>query len=530
MRRAFFLVLAACIIAGGVGAWALYSARDRELSERPNRSALRTPNVPTASSLQVSANVQYAALSDLLTRSVPESAGGDGRTTVCGDLNEEVKQTVQKAVGGDVGKLLGEVTKFVTQVITVNQLRHVCQDVDYNYNVKREGVATVSGSPAGLRIELPVSAEGRAGFTGDLAKALALDHKNFRGSLVAIADATVNLDTNWCPILSASVRFEWRDRAQLEIVHNVWLNIDGSVGPQISKAMDDALAKLRTTLTCNMVRQKVGEIWHPYTAQFNVPGGGATAILNFVPEKAAFSGVTYGPSAASLAIGLVGSVDLATVPSTTKGALPIPSLEKIPATSNRISLALPLRVRWEDLSNAATNLVSGQVFGADSLAGHSSITIDKIEVYPSGQQIVLALHISASLPGKWLNSRGWIYLTAAPNVDPSTQTLRATNLHLTRELDNAAISALTAILHGPIESFLQQHAVFDMKPAIENGRDEMTKALAHLAETQKVVIAVTDNFAGVRTIQVGDAFLTVTVGVDGVAHVSIDGIAAASPH
>ncbi len=506
----------------------VYSARDRELSERPSRSALSAQNVPTDSSLQVSANVQYAALSDLLTRSVPESAGGEGRTTVCGDLNEEVKQTVQKAVGGHVGKFLGKVTKFITQVITVNQLRHVCQDVDYNYSIKREGVATVSGSPAALHIELPVSADGRAGFTGALAKALALDHKNFRGSLVAIADATVNLDTNWCPVLSAAVRFEWRDRAQLEIVHNVWLNVDGSVGPQISKAMEDALAKLRGTLTCDMVRQKVEEVWHPYPVQFNVPGGGTAAILNFVPEKAAFSGVTYGPSAASLAIGLVGSVDLATVPSAARGPSAIPTLERIPLTSDRISLALPVRVRWEDLSNAASNLVAGQVFGADSPAGHSSVTIDKIEVYPSGQQIALALHISASLPGKWLNSRGWVYLTAAPDVDPSTQTLRAANLHLTRELDNEAMSALTVILHGPIESFLQKHAIFDMKPAIQHGRAKMTKALASLAETHKVVIVVADNFAGVRSLQVGDSFLTVTVGVDGTAHVSIDGITAAS--
>ena len=530
MRKSVLIVLLVAVLIVAVGGWAWYSQRDRELSEKPIRGGVAEANTSSSTSVQIRADIQYAAIADLLSRNVPPSMAGSGRNRVCSDLNEEVQQTVQRTIKGSLGKLLGSFTKIVFQVVTVNQVRHVCADVDYNCDVERDGPIVVSGSPAGLHLELPVSATGGAGFSGDLAKALGMSHKNFRGSLVAIADATLGLDTNWCPVLNANVRFEWRNKAQLEIIHNVWLNIDGAVGPQISKAMTDALNKAKATLTCGMVRQKVGAIWHPYSEQLKVPGGGPDVALNFLPEKAAFSGVSYGSAAASLAVGITGTADVAMSPSPAGASLPIPSLDKIPVTSDRFSLAVPIRASWVDLSKEVTSQVVGRVFEANSAIGHASVIIDKIEVYPSGQQIALAVHLAANLPGRWLNTKGWLYLTATPVLDPATQTLRATDLHLTRGLDNQTVAAILAVLHGPIESYLQHLAFFDLKPGIQHGRVSLAAALGRFAETQKIVVLIKDDFAGMRSVQVDDQFLTANVGVDGTADVGVNGLMIASVH
>jgi hypothetical protein len=140
------LVFTLIVVLSGSAAWMWFSARDHILSEKPPRSAT-SPEIPIASSsVAATATIAYSALTDALNKEVPATFNADGRQQVCADLNEAVRQTVQKKVGGDVGKIVGKAAKVVTQVITVNQVRHVCQDVDYKVTVTRTAPVTVSRS------------------------------------------------------------------------------------------------------------------------------------------------------------------------------------------------------------------------------------------------------------------------------------------------------------------------------------------------------------------------------------------------
>ena len=143
--------------------------------------------------------------------------------------------------GGDIlnwlGSVVGQATKFITQVVTVNQLRHVCQDVDYRVAIHRDGPVTISAAPSGsaLRISVPITVSGEAGFSGDVAKAVALDRKSFRGSILAFADVTADLGSDWCPKVQVTPDFIWRDKAQLEVAGKFWITIDGTTGPKIDR-------------------------------------------------------------------------------------------------------------------------------------------------------------------------------------------------------------------------------------------------------------------------------------------------------
>jgi hypothetical protein len=513
------LVLAAVVIGG----WAWWSMRDQQFSERPAKLATAQQLGSLPSFLQIRAAISYAAIADALTKEVPATMSEGGRSRVCADLTEQVEKTVEERIGGDVGKLFGDLTKIVIRVVTVDQTRNVCQDVDYNYTVRRDGAVQVSRSATGLRLELPISADGRAGFSGDLARALAMDRKSFRGALTAIADITFGLDARWCPTLDAATGFRWRNKAELEVIQNVWLEIDGSVGPRIDQLMNEALAKMRASINCDEVRERVAAVWRTYSTPIQVPGGGPQAHLNIVPSGAAFSGVAYGDSGVTFALGFAGTTEVGTAPATSS-RLPLPNLERIPVTSDRINLILPIRAGWAELSAAATAALASQEFTTDTPAGRATVVVDRIEIYPSGQRIALALHIAASVPGRLLDTRGWVYLTAEPTLDPATQTLRAQGLEMTRQLDNSAVSALSAVLRGPLQSFLESRAVRDLRPEIQRGREEMAGALARLTEQQRVVVSLVESFAGLQAIHVGDDFLTVVLKLEGTASVMVDGV------
>ena len=226
---------------------------------------------------------------------MPSSFNANGRQQVCADLNEAVQQTIQKRIGGDVGKILGGAVRFITQVVTVNQLRHVCQDVDYTVSVDRTSPVTVSPAVNSAHVSTNVTISGQAGFSGDVAKALKLDRKNFRGGVEVFADLAFDVDENWCPKINGTANFRWTDKAQLEIVHNVWLGIEGQVGDKIKDRLNAAIAQLQSKLHCDTVTDAVRKNWHPYSIPIDVPALGSSKVaLNFQPQTAGFSGVSYG--------------------------------------------------------------------------------------------------------------------------------------------------------------------------------------------------------------------------------------------
>jgi hypothetical protein len=120
-------------------------------------------------------------------------------------------------------------------------------------------------------VSVPISATGQAGFTGDVAKALALDKKNFRGALNAFADISLDIGSDWCPALTASADFNWTNKAEFEIVHNWWINIDGEVGPKLKEKIQNAIADFKTKVTCDDVKKAVTPFWHSYSFPIAAP-------------------------------------------------------------------------------------------------------------------------------------------------------------------------------------------------------------------------------------------------------------------
>jgi hypothetical protein len=504
---------------------------EHEISQKPAQSVSSQPVSPNASSIGASAVISYQALTDALSSALPMTFDASGRQKVCGDLTEPVQQTIQKRIGGDVGKFLGRVARFVTQVITVNQLRHVCQDVDYKVDVNRTSPVTVSAGTNKVHVTTNIAIDGHAGFSGDLAKAFGLNSKHFRGGIAASADIALDIDEHWCPHLQATADYRWTDRAELEIVHNVWLGIEGQVGDKVKDQINNAVAKLQSSLTCAQVTNAVKDIWHPYIFPILIPNvGGSTVYLSFVPSGVGFSGISYAPTDLALALSINGAIGATTAKPSSNPDTNLPALTRIPAHSDKISVTLPIEVGYEDASALIQNLLKQQSFQADTPAGHVKVNVTGVKIYPSDGKLALALQIAASTGHQLFDTKGTVYLLGVPALDSNKQVISIRDVSFTAIVDNALWSTLATVLNGPIKTFIEQRAVYDLSPKIADLQSKLQSQLATVAAQQKVAITLNRGFAGLHSIQLEEKALNVTAGFEGQADLVVRDIVIPPTH
>jgi hypothetical protein len=504
---------------------------DHEVSEQPARTGSELQMPPTSSEIGAHIAISYQALSDAVTSALPKSFHADGRTSVCADLNEAVQQTIQRRIGGDVGRFLGNVVRIVTQVVTVNQLRHVCQDVDYKVQVDRASPLTVSPASNAARLVTNVFINGQAGFSGDLAKALALNAKNFRGALELSAMMSADLDDHWCPHLSVVPNSRWTNQAELEIVHNVWLGIEGQVSDQVNKQLRDAVARLQENFKCNLVTDAVQRIWHPYSVPLAIGSQNTTAtFLNIIPENAGFSGVNYDAADLEIAVTIEAGTQIGPnslpIPAITQ---PLPPLRRIPASSDRINISLPITASYEDITKALRSFVEGKSFEKDLPVGHVKVRIAKVDVYPTNGKLVVVIHFAAKTGHQMFDTNGTVYLTGEPTLEPDRQVIKVQNLSVTNVLDNRLWEILSIIFNDQIKVLLQQNAVFDLRPKIAQLRTEIQTEIARAAAQQKIGLTLDQNFVGLRQIALQNKTIVVVVGFQGAADMALNVIELSPP-
>jgi hypothetical protein len=489
-------------------------------------SAAATPLPTTTSNIGASARVTLNALSSALTAALPSSFEANGRQKVCADLNEVVEQQIQKKIGGDVGKWLSRAVRIVTQTISVNQLRHVCQDVDYTVSVSRTSPVTVSPAVNAVHVSTGVTISGQAGFSGDVAKALKLDRKNFRGGVEVFADLAFDVDQHWCPTITGAANFRWTDKAQLEIVHNVWLGIEGQVGDKIKDRLNAAIAELQSKLRCDDVTTAVSKAWHLYSIPLKVPALGASQLfLNFTPESAGFSGVSYEKDDLRFALAIGALTELTTVQATPPPqALALPSLKRIPASSDAIAITVPISLDYGALSDATKSFLKGRTFAANLPTGHVALTTDDVQIYPSNGQLALGVHFAAKTNHQFFDTKGVVYLLSTPQLDPTNQVVRFADVSFTTITDNAVWSSVATIFQSTIKSELEQKAVIDLKPKIADLRAQIQNQLGAAAAKQGIGLSLQQDFIGLQSVQLDDHAVTVVAVLKGAADLVVNEI------
>jgi len=472
----------------------------KELTEAPPKgSSTVTPAAPE-STVAAKAAITYARLAAEANKAAPAKYTERDRTTPCvrvgpkGDL----------PFGGSY-----DLTK------------EVCQDVDYDIVVERTGPVTVGKgpTPGTARASVEVKFSGQAGFSGDVAKVLALDKKNFDGSFVAYVDIGVQMEPDWCPRLIATPGFDWKNKARLEVMHNWNIDVSGKLGPEMEKQLKKMSDQLVGAVDCAKVKAEVAKVFVPQSLPIAIPNNG-NVYVNVDPLSIGFSGITATDTALELALMVTAKVAV----STAVGQMapkPLPPLAQVPLTPGKISIAVPLRANYERLNAAIAPVVKDKTYVAETPAGKVSVTVHEVEVYPSKDKVAVRVKFAADTPASWFDTEGNAYLAAKPVVEKNGTMITLTDLQFSRAVDNALWTAVSAIFEKDIKSAIAKAARVDLAGPIDQGKVALAAQLVELKRRSGVDVMLSDTVITAGPIVPTDSELIAEVRFESVANVAI---------
>jgi hypothetical protein len=153
----------------------------------------------------------------------------------------------------------------------------------------------------------------------------------------------------------------------------------------------------------------------------------------------------------------------------------------------------------------------------------AEVRVTDVVVYPSAPQIVLGLHVESRLPRQWLDTKGWIHVSATPVFDAATGVLELRDLRFARSVDNRWIRLFSAALQARLLRELENNSRFDLGAAIEQARQTVNQQLQEQLQQQMEArmasgparlaerIVVTGGVGGIESASFSLAETTITV-------------------
>jgi hypothetical protein len=167
------------------------------------------------------------------------------------------------------------------------------------------------------------------------------------------------------------------------------------------------------------------------------------------------------------------SVNLVIEPKVLNGSSPdthevaLPPLQLAPLAQEGFHLALPITVEYSRINQRLEQDMIGQVFKTPL---GESVTIDGVQLYGSGDKLILALQVSGGVNGS-------LYATGTPVFDEGLGILRFSDLDFTMETRNVLARSANWIFHENILASLKDEAYIDLSDQMRMFRSRLTSAL-----------------------------------------------------
>lgn len=380
--------------------------------------------------------------------------------------------------------------------------RNVCAGTRYEFHADRSGPIQVEAAENNqLRVSIPIAFHGQGGFRGDGARLLALDRKNFNGTIIAHALLGADLDSDWCPRLTGSVTYNWTSNPRIEVVSRAWVDVKGQVQDAIDKKLPDLVAAATSAIDCARVKKEVAKVYGSRTFPIEVPSIGK-AHINLLPQDIGFSGLRVERDALKVAATLTAKVDVAAQPLVPE-LLPLPPLKRIALTTPRMTIAVPIRAPFETLAKALNSSLGGKTFEQNTERGRVSVTLHTIELYPSNGKLVIGIDMTADLPSSILDTKGSIYILGTPTMQSGT-IVALSDASYAETLDNGFWSTASVVFEGQIRQAIQEASAYDLGPEIVKAKDTLATKLADPASTPGIKVSLANVDMRVGRIVVAD--------------------------
>ena len=433
MKRIAKIVLAV----GALGlAWGVYSLMraDRALTEKPERVATTWAPPVVSSDVSIPIRLEHAALTQLANDLIPESY-------------DIPSQRLFQVESGTTNPLSG--SRIAPESISISG----------RGLVRRTSPVTVTAEQDGLTVATNI----HAAFTAE------------KGPLsqTAMSDARVtvriSLDVNekWEPVVTVTPSYEWTRRP----VARLFNLFDLPLGTVAEAELDRQIATMRSELPA-LVRQWLplqsimASAWDQAHTTVRLPSE-PEMWLTFDPVSAYLRPPSAENGDLLLNVGFVANVGLSTDQPATPKAEPLPAPSQAASDVPGFRLGVPTQLGYGALEDALTAAVGDEAIEFGTPVGEATIRILDVEVYPSAPNLVVGAKVDLDLPDRWLDTKGWVYLHAAPSFDAGTKELRLRNMTFARSVDNTLVRLATAAFSSQIERALESRARVDLRGPLE---------------------------------------------------------------
>jgi hypothetical protein len=522
------VISAAAIAIGAMGLALLLTQQSyRDVTERPTEQAAPVGRpLKETSVIGLTALLPYETLSKALNTAIPSSFHVEGRRQICGSLSEAAANAVNNTLGGDGGKVAAFFTKLWVQVSTLRAGEDKCFDGDYKATITREGEFIAGLNGDAFHISVPIKVNGTVGLAGDGAKVFGLDKKNVRGEVLAYADIAMQIDQNWCPVMQVKPGFSWRDPAKVELMGNWWLGIDSQATEKITQGINEGQKQLPALVSCDLVKDKVKPLWHQHVIGLPMESGVEGAVV-VTPLRIGLSGLSNTPNGMQVSLMLEAStevlLDKAASPAVETPALvTLPTLQQIPSAADGFSMSIPVTVSYPSLQELLRIELMKKPFTFTSKVAEGSLTVKEVRTFPAGDRLVLGIRFDSELSRpKSLAPKGWVYITARPHFDPTTQTLTLGDLSYSRIIDNDLWNAVSYVFQGPIRALLETGAKIDMQEKIASVQSGLRTQIVEVLHKSGLALELKDRPMKAAMVEVLEGGVRVVIKFEGAAKVTV---------
>ncbi|HWY15852.1 MAG TPA: DUF4403 family protein [Rhizomicrobium sp.] len=455
------------------------------LSEKPPRSAATNEFQARTSTIEPSLTIAYDVLAGAANAAADRFSGPrSGKARIgCNQL----------AIGSNSPSVPSiKVTLFKG-----------CVDFDWHVNATRNGNIAVKHDGSGIAMDVPVKFDGNGGFTGDLAKAIQINNKNFSGTFVVSISGMVRMDKSFCPKLDQAVtHFAWGTPPEIDIIGRSCLDagsgLKACIGPwkfpagammtdQINRSLQSQVDEINAKIPCDKIRDQLKQVWKTWSLPVTL-GSSPTFFASVEPKSLSVPGVQVGDDG----IKLVARLEAATSVSATKpadaGPGELPENAPMPPQPGKFSLAVPLAIPYPLLAAAA----SANIIGKPVRSGGQSVTPTAVEVFPSTNRLAIGATFRVDGPGKLHGQNGTVWFTAAPTVENDGHLIRLRNFAMTRKIGNR-LWALSAAIRNGLPQAIGNAYSYDLSPLVRDARSKVDDAIKDPKNTGGAKIEISND-------------------------------------
>jgi hypothetical protein len=185
---------------------------------------------------------------------------------------------------------------------------------------------------------------------------------------------------------------------------------------------------------------------------------------------------------------------------------PLPAPAPLSAPSNRFSFVVPALLPYDEAASLALKRLDKKPLRV----GSASVRFEKLEILPSGQDVVVALRFcvvqSWDVFG-WFDSCGDGYLRGVPVFDAASGTIHIANVHYDIATQNLVLKLLKAIESDELDRLVQNNLVFSVAKDLTKLDAELKTALAKPQKRGVSITGAIDSFGTPRLTWTKDGFL-----------------------